>query len=928
MRLPQGRRSLRLDRDHAHVRSFRLEGGRHPRDQPAAPDRDEHRGHLGALVENLERGGALSGGRARVLEGVDEHRARLALECAGGLDGVVVRLARLANLDGEAAELLHLRSRGGAGHEEGGAHRPPEPRRGERHAERVVPGRGGHHPAAALVLVERREEVQGAPDLEGAGRLPALELQPQVVPRRRQALAQRCRPEVAGDRGPRPLDLGERQAAHVARSGPAATRSRRGSPQWAAIASATRARRRTRAAMSAPSGAIGSPTQRETRPGRGRPQSPRRTWRVPRSARGTTGAPAAGRRHEGAQAEGAEAGRGDEGALGEEEDVLAVAEGPRHEVGVGDTLQRVPAIDGEVAAAPGEGADQRVAEHLALGDEQEVGGEQGQDRGHVGVGRVVRGEHQRAATGQALQALGLEAAADDPEAGAGGEARQREGEAPARHHGHEEPGGEEQERQGEGEPRAVEEAPGPSRPGPRGLRRRHGREGGLLGERRARGAAEGASQVPLLRGGAPDLAARGLRHRARGHEDDLVRRHVHQLGHALRDGRGQPVPFRSARDAGLGHHDQPLGAERRVLGAEGHHAASPDPLDARGGLLDLLRHEVAAALDDEVLPPAADVDLAGGAVGQVPGVEPPAGQRDGRGRLRLPVVAARHRGPAEDEAAHHALGHVRPGVVHDADLVLRELAPGRDELEGGRVARESGVRASLPLEGRARHAVDSRPAADRGEGERHRALGEAVDRHHRLGAESVGGEAAGEAVDRARAHGLRAVQGHPPGGEVEALERLVADAAGAQLVGEVGRGGERGAALVDRPEPALGPGEERGRGEEGEGQAVVEAGEPGADEPHVVVERQPAHSHVGRLHLEAPGDRADVGEEVVVGEEDALRLAGAARGVLDEGRVAGVALGSGDRDARGRELVGGHDGGEGRHAPASAGSPRAGRAGS
>ena len=61
------------------------------------------------------------------------------------------------------------------------------------------------------------------------------------------------------------------------------------------------------------------------------------------------------------------------------------------------------------------------------------------------------------------------------------------------------------------------------------------------------------------------------------------------------------------------------------------------------------------------------------------------------------------------------------------------------------------------------------------------------------------------------------------------------------------------------------------------------------------------------------GDRADVGEQVVVGEQDALGLAGAARGVLDEGRVAAAALRAGHRRSRGRELVGGHHVGERPH---------------
>ena len=66
-----------------------------------------------------------------------------------------------------------------------------------------------------------------------------------------------------------------------------------------------------------------------------------------------------------------------------------------------------------------------------------------------------------------------------------------------------------------------------------------------------------------------------------------------------------------------------------------------------------------------------------------------------------------------------------------------------------------------------------------------------------------------------------------------------------------------------------------------------QAAEPGADEPHIVIERQPAHEHVVRPCLQDPAHGADVGQQVGVGEDDALGVAGAARRVLDERRIAG-----------------------------------------
>ena len=99
--------------------------------------------------------------------------------------------------------------------------------------------------------------------------------------------------------------------------------------------------------------------------------------------------------------------------------------------------------------------------------------------------------------------------------------------------------------------------------------------------------------------------------------------------------------------------------------------------------------------------------------------------------------------------------------------------------------------------------------------------------------------------------------------------------------------------------------------QEREGQAVVEAGEPGADEPHVVVERQPAHADVGRAAPRGPRAIA----RMLASRLAWVRSTPLGWPVLPEvywmkAGSRAVALGPGDRRARGRELVGGHDVGE------------------
>ena len=151
--------------------------------------------------------------------------------------------------------------------------------------------------------------------------------------------------------------------------------------------------------------------------------------------------------------------------------------------------------------------------------------------------------------------------------------------------------------------------------------------------------------------------------------------------------------------------------------------------------------------------------------------------------------------------------------------------------------------------------------------------------------EAVGREALGEAAQRLRAHRLGAVQRHAPGGEVEPGDLLVGDLVDAQLVGEVGRRRQRAAVAVDRPQPARRAGEEGERRHQHQRHAEVERAHPAADQPHVVVERQPAHDHVVRPDVRPLADRPQVRQQVGVGEHHPLGIAGAAGGELEEGDV-------------------------------------------
>ena len=262
---------------------------------------------------------------------------------------------------------------------------PAQSRGGEGDAERVVPRRGGHDAAPPLLVVERREEVRGAPHLERAGGLPALELEPHVGPGHGEALAQRRRPQVSGEDRARPLDVAEAQSrGHRGLTPTGAARA----PPPRGRGAARRSGRRSRPRPGRAGGRArpcpcrrertGSPTRREIRPGRGRPQSPRMTWRVPRRARGTTGAPARAAAMKAPSRKGRRPVAATNVPSGKKRTVFP-SRSARPTRSASVTLcTRVPAVHRQVAAAADEGADQREAQHLALGHEEEIGGQEGE----------------------------------------------------------------------------------------------------------------------------------------------------------------------------------------------------------------------------------------------------------------------------------------------------------------------------------------------------------------------------------------------------------------------------------------------------------------------------------------------------------------------------------------------------------------------
>ena len=418
---------------------------------------------------------------------------------------------------------------------------------------------------------------------------------------------------------------------------------------------------------------------------------------------------------------------------------------------------------------------------------------------------------------------------------------------------------------------------------------------------------ETALQVARAGGGAPELAARGLEHGAGRRQDDVVRRDARDIHRRGLDALPHPVTGRPVLLAGLGDHHQPLGPVGPG-GRKDRDAAAPYAGKVADGGFQLVRMDVAAAADDDVLDPARQIDLAPGDVGQVAGLEPVAVEQVAC-RLRVLVIADGRRGTVELQAPLAALGHFAAGIVDHPELMPGERRTARHDLD----------RVFVP--GRHRHRtrpldqlgpvdpIGEQPPAGPGKGQPHAALGKAVDRGERPGIEAVGREALAERPDGRGPHRLRPVDDHTGRAEVEALDRAVVDPPDAQVEGEVGRTRKRPPPGVDLPQPALRARQEDEGRHDRHRHRKMEAAEPRADQAHVVVERKPAHEHVAvGLDFHGPAHGTNVGQQIGVAQHHALRIAGAARGVLKKGDVCCVACRGGCRSAAPKESLDGLDG--------------------
>ena len=163
-----------LDADHPHRGQQRLDGDRHARRQPAAPERNDDTRQVGDVLDQFEAERALPGDHCRVVEGMAERHAVLGRPSARRGEGLVERGAVLDDVGAVGPAGLDLGDRCARGHEDLARH--PEVPGSERQRLGVVSGAAGRD-AGGRGLAERGDLVHRPADLEGAGALQALGLE-------------------------------------------------------------------------------------------------------------------------------------------------------------------------------------------------------------------------------------------------------------------------------------------------------------------------------------------------------------------------------------------------------------------------------------------------------------------------------------------------------------------------------------------------------------------------------------------------------------------------------------------------------------------------------------------------------------------------------------------------------------------------------
>ena len=168
-----------LHADDGDVGIEQLGQGGHAGGQSAAADGHQDHVHVGQVLEDFVRDGALAGGDGGIVEGMDVGQALLCGQLGGQLGGIVKGFAVEHHLGAVILGVVHLHQGSGGGHDDGGAHAGLLG--GVGHTLGVVAGGGGDQTLGLFFLGQGADFIVGAPDLVGAGDLHIFRLDVHMV---------------------------------------------------------------------------------------------------------------------------------------------------------------------------------------------------------------------------------------------------------------------------------------------------------------------------------------------------------------------------------------------------------------------------------------------------------------------------------------------------------------------------------------------------------------------------------------------------------------------------------------------------------------------------------------------------------------------------------------------------------------------------
>ncbi|MNZ36517.1 hypothetical protein D3C78_539390 [compost metagenome] len=404
-------------------------------------------------------------------------------------------------------------------------------------------------------------------------------------------------------------------------------------------------------------------------------------------------------------------------------------------------------------------------------------------------------------------------------------------------------------------------------------------------------AVQAAVQPAGAAGRALQLAAGGARQCAGFQQDDHPGRHHEQLGQRVAHGVADHLRLHQAAHVAADLQRQPYPFAAQPIGdREGGDAPAAQQLDALlQRLFQVLRVEVLAVEDDQVLEPAGDEQFALTGDAQIAGTQPALavaldeGARSGLGVLPVALGDARTGDPDLADPTRLQAGLALRS--DDAQVVVRShpaatrQAGSFSAIEQQRLGGLAGCqRFAVEVTDAERHCAFRRADVERG-------FGQAVAGRQRARIEAGRSEALAERFEGRQADRFGAGERQAPGVQRQFLECRPLDPLDAQAIGEIRSAGKGAAVSGDRFQPARRAAEEVVGRHQRQSAADVQRQQQAAHQAHVVVERQPADPALRDVVVEqVAGHRLLVGQQVAVGHHHPFRRAGGAGGVLQEGQ--------------------------------------------